>query len=595
MNSFSKYYEQKEIDVARELVEDGLKIVQKIRSPKNNSYLVPEFLLGDRFATELVDVGSPYDFFAELLSVYLRKTPRDTIGDAIYSCDIPTFSTLNKEQGSALKQIAFLNFLQVNFDVGKLILLPITSRGRSHKKGDTGSPFAVRDHFKVSDIIADQLLPDISAEFQYRLLMACCILGGIIPGSILPLTTIAVDAPVLARRPDLTFWWDGQPEELLFPSIYDSFEDLAKSSKRFSDPPNNKDVYWMHTNKGNKLADKRIKRSTVNAIPDALAGDSASYTWQDICAIRFTASNSLVAAADPGQGVWDYTLPAFEYMKDVIEWHCHRWMERIFVLDVSPTLPIEILRNAHEIRSEFIGEELWNLSSSDEVVKGVIGPLIFSVGANWSSPSKFFTALKHALSEIEYSCPNNFYSAGISNHDTNPSPIDVTIPFWALTWLLPNSQPFIYSGSEHGSQMITNKEFGFSRQEQDNLDYDNLALFSLKQFDYESSTLNALFLKEVATIIETRRILKHETSNNYRIKLEMRYDQIVSVHIQDSISDDTLLTVVYNCGFPAQNYKIDSPFLSLDCFNGACKSEDSVRLPPNSAAYIYRNLAFITR
>ena len=177
---------------------------------------MPRFLLGGQ-GTALDPADGP-GFFASCLRDILSspESPSACAGpELVYSIFVPTFASLGGRIGSLLSLLPFLSFLRRELGVDTVITLPLTVIGSVHRKGVRGSPFAARDPFAIDESYADTLLPSWSAHDLYLAVVEAAGCLGIRFGSIAPLATLSIDSELIARFPDLTYWWHARPGELL--------------------------------------------------------------------------------------------------------------------------------------------------------------------------------------------------------------------------------------------------------------------------------------------------------------------------------------------------------------------------------------------
>lgn len=144
-------------------------------------------------------------------------------------------------------------------------------------------------------------------------------------------------------------------------------------------------------------------------------------------------------------------------------------------MESSKTLPAK-----HENNVGIVIEELWNFDSpSRHENSTVVGPLVFCVGPHSYDSATFHTSLRYHLWLLSNRQQKNLYYGGFGNHDTRPFKPELLPLIIMVTTLLPGSVPALFSGQEHGSSLIVNKEFGFNLSEMDKTLHDsNLALFN---------------------------------------------------------------------------------------------------------------------
>ncbi len=525
------------------------------------SYMVPAFLRdGASSDTELVDVRDPYAFFAGLFDRILAENrpggARQGIhrADRIYQSFPRTFAGLNGRIGTALTQIAFLPFLRDRLGISIFVCLPVGRIGRTHRKGARGSPFAVSDPFDIDPSLGDSLLPEVPAVVQYRALIQACALLGIRAGSIVPMSTLAIDSPLFEAIPELGFWWRAEPGELVHCAppaqgvslqLDVSAPDIdTRTAGRFVPAPDAKILSTVEKVTGqyyivqDAAADGMVV-TLANAFPDVLAGDATTYTWSDVAAVRYGRSAIPPPAGRRDARACDPEQPAWDLMPALLAWRHQELGERVFLIDVGPSVPPELLRRARGLAGSwrpdfarrlgclgsgqlsavdakdllrdlrrataagaagaaddmtFISEELWEFDLPDAEFNAefdaVCGPLVYCVSAHTHNIPLLAESLAHHLTLLQDRSGGHPFLAGVGNHDTMPA-----LP-WAAALLrvvyefLPGAVPLVFSGTEWGSNVVTNKEFGFDTtpellRRRELLGDHALALFNDIPFDWQ--------------------------------------------------------------------------------------------------------------
>ena len=527
-------------------MRDAISQVRGLLAAKQGSrqtFLVPEFLAKpDSTRTRMVDVGDPYTFFVKKIDEILdRSAPPGARGigtrDVVYQGFMRSFGSLDARIGTALTQLAFLTFLRDQLGVTVFLTLPTGVIGETNRKGRRGSPFAVRNPFAVDPSFADPLLPEAPALVQYR---ALCEAGGALGlrmGSVVPMATLAIDSPLFQVFPELGFWWNAAPGEFVFcagpveaPVTPYGSEPLSISPQaqgRFVPAPDFSEVRQVPTAAGPHFVADDARVTLANAFPDVLGGGAGTYTWQDVATVNYTTSP---VPAPTGAAVRDYAPQLFSWtlMPAIIAWRYCEFGEQVHLIDVSPSVPLQVLTRARRLAASWqdgfserlarlgagelgradaealvrdlrevseqpgsplaedltlVGEELWQFDSPGPEVDCVAGPLIFCVSAHTRNREVFYRSLRHHLQSLAERQSGNPFLAGAANHDTMPaSPGDVAL-LSVLYCFLPGAVTFIFSGTEWGAQQVTNKEFGFDTssellQLRDQLDETRLGLFN---------------------------------------------------------------------------------------------------------------------
>ncbi|MGN2638618.1 hypothetical protein ACTD5D_21075 [Nocardia takedensis] len=421
-----------------------------------------------------------------------------------------------------MTQIAFLQFLRDNLGITVFLSLPPGTIGTTNRKGSRGSPFATTNPFDIDPSFADRLLPEISALDQYRALLHSCHLLGMRTGSILSLATLAIDSPLFAVLPELGYWWRAENSTaLVHCSTARSTSEFnleapeldESTSARFVAPPAAADVIVARGKQGEVrlIATDRSDRlrniMLANAFPDVLAGGAATYTWGDVASVRYFEE---VAPRPSGKNVSSdcrRASSAWDLMPSLVAWRYSELGETVFQIDVSASVPGEVLRRGRRLaaswRREYserlkdlgrgalsspearallddlgasinrdpppndddiflIGEELWEFDSPHTELDAVCGPLTYCVSAHSHNLGLMLNSLRYHLEKLSERANDNPYIAAVANHDTAP-PIPWIAGLLNVKYaFLPRAIPLIYSGADWGSSIVTNKEFGFN-------------------------------------------------------------------------------------------------------------------------------------
>ncbi|HNY37765.1 MAG TPA: alpha-amylase family glycosyl hydrolase [Petrotogaceae bacterium] len=113
-----------------------------------------------------------------------------------------------RESGTFLKMIAMLPYLK-RYNVNCVYLLPVTQSSNRFKKGEVGSPYAVKDFFKVDRDYHDPLLGEnFSADDEFAAFVQACHLMGIrVMLDFVP-RTAARDNKLILEHPEWFYWID---------------------------------------------------------------------------------------------------------------------------------------------------------------------------------------------------------------------------------------------------------------------------------------------------------------------------------------------------------------------------------------------------
>ncbi|MGH3274994.1 MAG: hypothetical protein ACRDNZ_11830 [Streptosporangiaceae bacterium] len=474
---------------------------------------VPEFLLGGAGTATVPTAGA--EFIAAQVQRALDEngSPSAQPPELVYGVFIPTFASFGERIGSLLSFLAFLPWLRQKLWVDTIISLPLSVIGRTRKKGLRGSPFATWDPFAIDPAYADDLLPDWSAHDLYVAVLSAGRHLGVRFGTILPLATLSIDCPLLARFPDLAYWWHASPEELLHARQGPDGPNISAADRaRFSDPPDIAAIRtWPAMGGGEHFAaagGSSGPLTPANAFPDVSPEMAATYTWEDVTAVNYTALAYPVPHAQHRQAPADDRRSAWRVMPEIVAWHL-RHGESALVIDVQSSVPGAIVCRGADLAASdgrlqaapaccaavirptaagqlpwVIGEELWEFSSP-AATDAVVGPFVSCAAPHARDPVSLVRSLDYHVDMLAGSGAAVRFMAGTGTHDTIPLDARIVRPLLLFLWLLPGSVPFLFSGIEHGATVPVNREFGFSRAEQDTLSYADLAMFSPAPLDWD--------------------------------------------------------------------------------------------------------------
>ena len=171
------------------------------------------------------------------------------------------------------------------------------------------------------------------------------------------MATLAIDSPLFGIFPELGFWWKAAPGELVFCEAPDEAAPSYQPGRlsinaavegRFVAAPRSVEVRRVPTAAGLHLAAGDGQVMLANAFPDVLGGSAGTYTWQDVAMVNYTTS---AVPAPTGTVISEHApeLSSWALMPAVIAWRYHQFGERVQLIDVSPSVPAEVLARARRL------------------------------------------------------------------------------------------------------------------------------------------------------------------------------------------------------------------------------------------------------
>ncbi len=109
-----------------------------------------------------------------------------------------------RETGTFLKSIALLPYLK-RMGIDTVYLLPVTEPGRCQRKGSLGSPYAVRNPYRIDPLLSEPAL-ELTAEKEFSAFMEATKLMGMRVVLEFVFRTSAVDSDWVKEHPDWYYW-----------------------------------------------------------------------------------------------------------------------------------------------------------------------------------------------------------------------------------------------------------------------------------------------------------------------------------------------------------------------------------------------------
>ncbi|MCX8128666.1 MAG: alpha-amylase family glycosyl hydrolase [Clostridia bacterium] len=417
-------------------MENLLIVLEKIKSRKNGfsgNYYIPEVWNFCRYEKYTRDKGrsgeiniNPYEFMEFCLEKYIagsgdksrnylmplknHKNNRKNICNSnIYSM-LPRMYTAWSHYndgricgGTFLKAICLLPYLK-KLGIDVIYLLPIFEYSSRYKKGGLGSPYAIKNVYRIDRNLHDELLGEANQailEIEFKAFVEACHILGIRVLADFVFRTAARDSDLIIEHPDWFYWIDlecsnsfktpsvenvelctGLSDSTL-KNLYES-TNLKSYISMFSLSPDKvcpekweKVKIQNESDGGNilELIEREFGLTTVPAFPGVL--NDPQPPWTDITFLRFYYDLSekgrmfagqsdvpyimqdgvclnLYPGSDVNLDLWEYVSGAIPYFQDNFGIDGAR-------IDMGHVLPLElnreIIKKAREKNPEFI---LWS-------------------------------------------------------------------------------------------------------------------------------------------------------------------------------------------------------------------------------------------
>lgn len=491
---------------------------------------------------------SPYRFWQDVVADILNRppTPRDRSVDphggawsgaaVVYNLFVRSSAAFDhdgdgalgrpngddlQETGTFMKALVLLPYIQA-LGCNTVHLLPVTSIGRDGNKGDAGSPYAIRNPYKLDENLAEPSL-GLGVEAEFAAFVAAAHHLGIRVVLEFVFRTASKDADVIAEHPEWFYWIDAavadrQPgsldEKTYGMPIFSKAE--AKAIIKAVDEGEREDLLPPHAvhramflptppRDGIRMVDGRwvahYPDGRRGRIPGAFADwpvDDTQPPWGDVTYLRlydhpdfnYIAYNTIrmydARLAQPENRV----APLWSYIINIIPHYQQTFGIDGAMIDMGHALPMtlkqELIATARSIDPDFA---FWDenfrvtIKSVEEGYNAVMGSLLFML----FDPS---AVKKYLGAQTGVDVPLPMFGTP-ENHNTprsagRPGGATYTRYAMALTAFLP-TMPFLHSGVEFGELYPVNTGLGFRVDELEQYPSEGLPLFSARAYDWTGS------------------------------------------------------------------------------------------------------------
>jgi hypothetical protein len=394
-----------------------------------------------------------------------------------------------KESGTFLKMIGLLPYLK-ELGINVLYMLPISKMSNVFKKGEVGSPYAVKNPIELDESYADPLLEGIKLDEQFKaLVQAAHMLGIRVVLDFIP-RTAARDSDLIKTHPDWFYWIKIEeaasyrpphisqlpfkiPDQEDLEIIY-SAEEVKIHLQKFTlssdklDPEKWERVKKMEGDILSNIA-KEFGIITPPGFSDWV--NDPQPTWDDVTFLRLyldhpEASQKYVAKDQPPYVLFDVIKSSkfpgkkpnkklWEYIANIVPTYQKKYGIDGARIDMGHALPSQlqdmIISSAKSIDPAFgfIAEELEMKNDKKAKLEGYDCIL----GNSWyaaARPSEFYKFIEEITPNLQIP-----YIASCETPDTprvvareNGSKIKYLAP--TLLYLSPNSIAYVNSGQEIG-------------------------------------------------------------------------------------------------------------------------------------------------
>jgi starch synthase (maltosyl-transferring) len=495
---------------------------EKLNNEKKFNYFVPGIWINSNNHIESLD---KYEYFIDRFKSILSLNKRERLKQKIvynmllrYTTSFPhnngiDFSNeINNylETGSILKAISILPYIH-SLGCNTLYLLPMTSIGIDNRKGNLGSPYAIRNHYKLDENLSEPFL-QFPIEDQFKALVEACHYLGIKVILEFVFRTSSVDCDMALLHPEWFYWIKAEnPTEAFKPPVFDieiineiqlkinqnDLKDLPKPDSTFLD-------HFVETpirvfKEDNKIYGKSID-GTLCRIPSAFADwppDDNQPLWSDVTYLKLFNHTDYNYIAYNTIRMYDEELTdeyknidLWNYLSNIIPFYQKEYSIDGVMIDMGHALPQslreEIIHKSRISNDEFI---LWeeNFSLSESSIEAGYDA---SLGYVCFDAMNFWKMKEISNMLITKSSPIEFFLTP-ETHNTHrtafyPGDIEFSKLSILVLSMLPGIQ-FIHSGIELGEKNPVNTGLGFHNEELLEILSDELPLFSKRFLSFKNN------------------------------------------------------------------------------------------------------------
>lgn len=437
-----------------------------------------------------------------------------------------------RETGTFIKAIALLPYIR-SLKCNIVYLLPITAVGIDERKGSLGSPYSIRDPYKLEESLSEPQI-GLGAEAEFSAFIEAAHLLGMKVILEFVFRTASLDSNLALEHPDWFYWIKASiqnrrpgstTESKYGPPIFLPEEiELIKNKIECGDfdelPKPNKGYRSFFTNAPVRVArvDGKIRGLTESGIqvkiPCGFADwppDDSQPVWSDVTYLKLfdhhrfnyiayntvrMYDNALTKLKNRTEGLW-------ESISGILPYYVTKFGIDGVMVDMGHALPPELRRaiveNVRKVNPDFIfWEENFMLSekSAEEGYSAVAGYLPFDQHVWW----KVMNLLRFIESG---NCPVRFFATPETHNTPRAAGRVGGEKFSRIAWLINCFMPsltFIHSGFELGEKQPVNTGLGFEPEELKLYPNEKLPLFSASSLNWTSSKELLSFIKETAVI-----------------------------------------------------------------------------------------------
>ncbi len=421
-----------------------------------------------------------------------------------------------RETGTFLKSIALLPYLE-RLGINTIYLLPVTMPGKANRKGNLGSPYAVKNPFLIDPLLAEPAL-ELSAETEFSAFMEAARHRGMRVVLEFVFRTTSVDSDWVAQHPGWYYWLrssdgDGSLPDSYAPPVFDAetlntiYEKVDKHDlSALPEPPETFRRQFTQTPETVTITEKGVQGKTAEGTSCIVASafsdwppDDKQPPWTDVAYLKLHRHESFNYIAYNTIRMYDSELDRTEHVNrelwdtvtGIIPYFQEHYSINGAMIDMGHALPsalkAKIVEKARHNDPLFaFWDENFDPSPSirDEGFNAVFGSLPFVI-----QDPIYIRGLLNYLNKTGVVVP--FFGTG-ENHNTprvchnlggQAAARNRSRFIFGLASILP-AIPFIHSGMEICESKPVNLGLNFTEDDRKQWPASKLPLFSAGSYDW---------------------------------------------------------------------------------------------------------------
>ncbi len=468
--------------------------------------------------------GGAWTRFATTYNMFVRSAAAfDHDGDG--KLGRPNADGLS-ETGTFVKAICLLPYIKA-LGCNTIHLLPITAIGQDGNKGDAGSPYAIRNPYKLDKNLAEPSLK-LNVDDQFAAFVAAAHHLGLRVVTEFVFRTSSKDGDAIKEHPEWFYWIDAAVKDRKPGSASEDaygmpvftpdearqiIHDVESGKLEQSMPPHQvyRDMFLdvpsaenIRRNRGRWIA--KYDDGRKGRIPGAFADwpvDDNQPPWGDVTYLRlydhpdfnYIAYNTIRMYDPEFAQPQNAVEPLWEYIANIVPHYQTTFGTDGAMIDMGHALPMPLKqRIIGRARSNDPNFAFWDENfqvkqkSVDEGYNAVMGSLPFLLDL----PDETIRWLEQFAADDQ---PLPLFGA-IENHNT-PRAVSkqggeaYAKYAFAIASFLP-SMPFVHNGLEFGESYPINTGLGFTSDQIAKLPSEELPLFSAVAYDWANGSLDML-------------------------------------------------------------------------------------------------------